>query len=103
MTSRKRGRAYGRKGSTRWLVLEGRLIHAKGVVLGLGGDRGRRGVVVGGPAVTACDAVEVVSVVKTLLGLSAEGEGRDLSSDVGGRGAGHDGFARGLRGGISGG
>ena len=28
-------------------------------------------------AVTACAAVKVVSVVKTLLGLSAEGEGRD--------------------------
>ena len=95
MTSRKRGRAYGREGGTRWLVLEGRLIHAKGVVLGLGGDRGRRGVVVGGPAVTACDAVEVVSVVKTLLvGLGAEGEGGDLGGDVGGGGgAGHDGIA----------
>lgn len=44
-----------------------------------------------GSTITACIAVEVVSVVKTLLGgLSAEGQGRDLGSDVRGS-AGHDG------------
>ena len=49
-----------------------------------------------GSAIAACAALEVVSVVKTLLGLGAEGEGRDLGGDVWGGRAGHDGFACGF-------
>ncbi len=68
------GGTYGRQGGTGGLVLERRLIHGQRVVLGLGRDRRRCRVVVWGSTVTACIAVEVVSVVKTLLGgLGAEG------------------------------
>ena len=73
-------------------ALERGLIHAERVVLRLGRDRRGRRVVVWGSTITARIAVEVVSIMKTLLGgLCAEGEGRDLGSDVRGRGAGHDG------------
>lgn len=45
-------------------------------------------------AVTACVAFVVVSVMKTLLGLRAEGQGCDLGGYVRGRGGtGHDGCA----------
>ena len=88
----RRGRTYRWEGRTRGLVLERGLIHAERVVLRLGRDRRGRRVVVWRSTITARIAVEVVSIMKTLLGgLCAEGEGRDLGSDVRGRGAGHDG------------
>ena len=100
-TESQREKTYGGQGGTGWLALERGLIHAEGVVLRRGRNRRRGGIVVGVSAIARCGALEVVSVVKTLLrGLGAEGEGCDLSGDVRSGGAGHDGFARG---GISGG
>ena len=72
---------YGRQGGTGRLVLERRLIHTQRVVLGLGRDRRRCRVVVWGSTIAACIAVEVVSVVKTLLRwLGRERQARDVRS-----------------------
>lgn len=87
-----RSHTHGRKAGTRRLVLEGGLIHAEGVILGLGGDRRGCRVVVWISTIAACVTFVIVSIMKTLLGgLRGEGEGGDLGGKVRGRGgAGHD-------------
>ena len=58
---------YGGQRGTGGLVLERGLIHAERVVLRLGRDRRGRRVVVWGSTITARIAVEVVSIMKTLV------------------------------------